>query len=188
LRGFLVFPEGFDAARIRLAWKDYPTVAEGYVLRENVEPIEFAEEAEEEDAADPEAGGRETRDAPEPEPEMEPDDHREPVRDSSADEDEPAQLGSQDSGANAPVASSLSRAMSYRPGAPDAEPSATQRGDETAPRSPMNVKPHAKGKQVSQTARELSEALEPQRSVERSAGGPGEAQLPGLDADDDLGF
>ena len=43
LRGFLVFPEGFDAARIKLTYKDYPAVAEGYILRENVEPIEFSE-------------------------------------------------------------------------------------------------------------------------------------------------
>ena len=188
LRGFLVFPEGFDAARIRLAWKDYPTVAEGYVLRENVEPIEFAEETDEEDQGDPEAGGRETRDAPEPEPEMERDDDRESALEAPADEDEPAQLGSQDIGENVPVASSLSRVMSYRPGAPDAEMSAAQRGDEGAPRSSTNVKLAGNAKQVSQTARELTEALEPEHGVERSAGGPGEAQLPGLDADDDLGF
>ena len=161
---------------------------EGYVLRENVEPIEFAEETDEEDQGDPEAGGRETRDAPEPEPEMERDDDRESALEAPADEDEPAQLGSQDIGENVPVASSLSRAMSYRPGAPDTEMSAAQRGVEGAPRSSTNVKLAGNAKQVSQTARELTEALEPEHGVERSAGGPGEAQLPGLDAADDLGF
>lgn len=188
LRGFLVFPEGFDAARIRLSWKDYPTVAEGYVLRENVEPIEFAEEADEEDQGDPGTGGRETRDAPEPEPEMDPDDDREPAHEATTDEDEPAQLGSHDSGDNPPVASSLSQAMSYRPGMPDTEPSEAQRGDATASRPPVNAKAVGKGKQVSQTTRELSEALEPERGVERTAGGPGEADLPGPDPDDGIGM
>jgi len=60
LRGFLVFPEGFDAARIKLTYKDYPKVAEGYVLRQNVEPIEFMREAQGDEAD--EAGGRETKD------------------------------------------------------------------------------------------------------------------------------
>lgn len=60
LRGFLVFPEGFDAARIKLTYKDYPKVAEGYVLRTHVEPIEFVRKT---DAEEPnEAGGRETKD------------------------------------------------------------------------------------------------------------------------------
>jgi type IV secretory pathway TraG/TraD family ATPase VirD4 len=59
LRGFLVFPEGFDAARIKLTYKDYPKVAEGYVLREHVEPIEFMRETQADEAD--EAGGRETK-------------------------------------------------------------------------------------------------------------------------------
>ena len=78
--------------------------------------------------------------------------------------------------------------MSYRPGMPDAEVSAVQRGDESASRPTMNAKAVGKGKQVSQTTRELSEALEPERGIERTAGGPGEADLPGHDADDGIGM
>lgn len=57
LRGFLVFPEGFDAARIKLTYKDWPKVAEGYVLRENVEPLEFIAMPKGDDV-DAETGGR----------------------------------------------------------------------------------------------------------------------------------
>ena len=63
LRGFLVFPEGFDAARIKLTYKDWPKVAEGYVLRENVQPIEFVPPVD--DAEETEVGGREPRGEPE---------------------------------------------------------------------------------------------------------------------------
>lgn len=64
LRGFLVFPEGFDAARIKLTYKDYPKVADGYVLRENVQPIEFVPPPAD-DAEETEVGGREPRGEPE---------------------------------------------------------------------------------------------------------------------------
>jgi type IV secretory pathway TraG/TraD family ATPase VirD4 len=64
LRGFLVFPEGFDAARIRLTYKDYPKVAEGYILRENVEPIEFISMPKGDDE-DAETGGRDRSGEPE---------------------------------------------------------------------------------------------------------------------------
>ena len=67
LRGFLVFPEGFDAARIRLTYKDYPKVAEGYILRENVEPIEFISMPKGDDE-DAETGGRDRSGEPELEP------------------------------------------------------------------------------------------------------------------------
>lgn len=67
LRGFLVFPEGFDAARIRLTYKDYPKVAEGYILRENVEPIEFIAMPKD-DGEEAETGGRERSGEPELEP------------------------------------------------------------------------------------------------------------------------
>jgi hypothetical protein len=67
-RGILVFPEGFDAARIKLQYKDYPAVAPGYVLRENVEPIEYValdlgDGNEDDEDSSEEAGGRENRDA-----------------------------------------------------------------------------------------------------------------------------
>ncbi len=58
LRGFLVFPEGFDAARIQLRYKDYPSVAAPYEPRENVEPLSFIADDDADDA-NGEAGGRE---------------------------------------------------------------------------------------------------------------------------------
>jgi hypothetical protein len=67
LRGFLVFPEGFDAARIKLTYKDWPKVAEGYVLRENVEPLEFIAMPKD-DGEEAETGGRERSGEPELEP------------------------------------------------------------------------------------------------------------------------
>jgi type IV conjugative transfer system coupling protein TraD len=67
LRGFLVFPEGFDAARIKLTYKDWPKVAEGYVLRENVEPLEFIAMPKD-DGEEAETGGRDRSADPELEP------------------------------------------------------------------------------------------------------------------------
>jgi len=67
LRGFLVFPEGFDAARIKLTYKDWPKVAEGYVLRENVEPLEFIAMPKDE-GEEAETGGRDRSADPELEP------------------------------------------------------------------------------------------------------------------------
>jgi len=67
LRGFLVFPEGFDAARIKLTYKDWPKVAEGYVLRENVEPLEFIAMPKDDDE-EAETGGRDRSADPELEP------------------------------------------------------------------------------------------------------------------------
>jgi type IV conjugative transfer system coupling protein TraD len=66
LRGFLVYPEGFDAARIQLTWRDYPKVAEPYLLRENVEPLAFDKDVNKALFADEEAGGREDNATPEP--------------------------------------------------------------------------------------------------------------------------
>jgi type IV conjugative transfer system coupling protein TraD len=66
LRGFLVYPEGFDAARIRLTWKDYPKVAEPYLLRDNVEPIAFDPEVNKALFDEGEAAGREGNATPEP--------------------------------------------------------------------------------------------------------------------------
>lgn len=60
LEGFIKFPDGFPAARIRLAWKDYPDVAPGFVPRPDMQPVQSrrGEEAFEEDEETGEAGGR----------------------------------------------------------------------------------------------------------------------------------
>ncbi|MGB3796110.1 MAG: type IV secretion system DNA-binding domain-containing protein, partial [Alteraurantiacibacter sp.] len=48
LHGYVKFPEGFPAARIRLTWRDYPQVAEGFVRVREMRAAEFTppEEAE----------------------------------------------------------------------------------------------------------------------------------------------
>jgi hypothetical protein len=40
LHGFVKFPDGFPAARIRLEWEHYPTVAEGFIRRRPGKPDE----------------------------------------------------------------------------------------------------------------------------------------------------
>lgn len=40
LHGFVKFPDGFPAARIRLEWEHYPTVAEGFIERKPAKPDE----------------------------------------------------------------------------------------------------------------------------------------------------
>ncbi len=41
LHGFVKFPDGFPAARVRLEWEHYPTVAEGFILRKPGKPDEL---------------------------------------------------------------------------------------------------------------------------------------------------
>jgi hypothetical protein len=38
MHGFVKFPDGFPAARIRLEWADYPKVAEGFIVRKPGKP------------------------------------------------------------------------------------------------------------------------------------------------------
>lgn len=59
MHGFVKFPDGFPAARIQLEWRNYPQVAEGFLLRPDIQPVRSkrGEEAFEEDGAG-EAGGR----------------------------------------------------------------------------------------------------------------------------------
>ncbi len=40
LHGFVKFPDGFPAARIRLEWEHYPTIAEGFIARKPGKPDE----------------------------------------------------------------------------------------------------------------------------------------------------
>lgn len=59
LHGFVKFPDGFPAARIKLEWQDYPQVAEGFLHRPDPKPVR-SRRAEDlfEDAEEGEAGGR----------------------------------------------------------------------------------------------------------------------------------
>lgn len=60
LHGFVKFPDGFPAARILLEWRDYPKVAEGFILRPNVQPVRSkrAEELFADEGEAGEGGGR----------------------------------------------------------------------------------------------------------------------------------
>ena len=37
--GFVKFPDGFPAARIKLVWRDYPSIAEGFIARPDPKPV-----------------------------------------------------------------------------------------------------------------------------------------------------
>jgi len=59
LHGFVKFPDGFPAARIKLEWKDYPTIAQGFVARPNLQPVRSKRgDVLFEGAEEGEAGGR----------------------------------------------------------------------------------------------------------------------------------
>ena len=187
LRGFLVFPEGFDAARIKLTYKDYPAVAEGYILRENVEPIEFAKPASDDDA-DEVGGGRETKDELEPKVELDHDEDlpRQPTPAPQPDVAAPP-AGSM-SGESPLAAGSLGNTMVFRPGGSPIDAQAQSREPESATKLVPSAQAKTAGQRASQTARELGEALEPESRIERSAGGPNgpEVHGPGLaDGPDD---
>ncbi|AMK20431.1 MULTISPECIES: type IV secretion system DNA-binding domain-containing protein [Sphingobium] len=60
LHGFVKFPDGFPAARLVLHYQDYPSVAQGFVRRKNIQPLRSkrGEGAFEEEPQSGEAGGR----------------------------------------------------------------------------------------------------------------------------------
>lgn len=155
LRGFLVFPEGFDSARIKLTYKDYPKVAEGYVLRAHVEPIEFARDPD--DDAETEGGGRETKDELElvPAPEVE----DEPAKPSPTPRQEELNFAATPAEPTAEPQSSLGRSMiasaeivksssAARAGEPETEPK--------GPRSALKLP----AQRPTRAAREPSEAID----------------------------
>ncbi|CDO38611.1 type IV secretion system DNA-binding domain-containing protein [Novosphingobium sp. KN65.2] len=57
LHGFVKFPDGFPAARIKLTWKDYPAVAEGFERVTRMRACEYVpDEDEDEDSTKGEEG------------------------------------------------------------------------------------------------------------------------------------
>lgn len=58
MHGFVKFPDGFPAARIKLERRDYPKVAEDFLVRENVEPARRRRSEDLVDEEADEAGGR----------------------------------------------------------------------------------------------------------------------------------
>ena len=180
LYGVLVFPEGFDAARIKLQYKDYPAVAPGYVLRENVEPIEYVpldlDDSEDADGdSSEEAGGRENREA------LEADLSRdaEPVPDrapfASPSHDHVARQIEQTAPANLLSPKGMAVQMQFRkqPAGPASGHSVREANRDTA-RSAKPA-PRASGKTASprtaQANRELGENLEPEPRDARSRDG-----------------
>ncbi len=180
LYGVLVFPEGFDAARIKLQYKDYPAVAPGYVLRENVEPIEYValdlDDSEDADGdSSEEAGGRENREA------LEADLSRdaEPVPDrapfASPSHDHVARQIEQTAPANLLSPKGMAVQMQFRkqPAGPASGRSVREASRDTA-RSAKPA-PRASGKTASprtaQANRELGENLEPEPRDARSRDG-----------------
>lgn len=58
MHGFVKFPDGFPAARIKLQRRDYPKVADDFVVRENVEPARRRRSEDLVDEENEEGGGR----------------------------------------------------------------------------------------------------------------------------------
>ena len=175
LRGFLVFPEGFDAARIKLTYKDYPKVAEGYVLRAHVEPIEFARDAD--DDAECEGGGRETKDELELVPAPRVDD--EPAKPQPAPRQEELNFAVTPTEPTAAPQSSLGRSMIASAEIVKSASAARANEPETTSKSPRSAAPKLPAQWATQAARELAEAIDREALDGRGKEPPRE---PGLDA------
>nr|WP_255631049.1 type IV secretion system DNA-binding domain-containing protein [Novosphingobium sp. FKTRR1] len=174
LRGFLVFPEGFDAARIKLTYKDYPKVAEGYVLRQHVEPIEFRREPQVDDGD--EAGGRETKDDLELARDTEPDEALRHARAITPKQEELNFPASPPIGPSDLPVSSLGRSMivSQQIAGGPSQPHA--RDPDAGPKSVLQSTKTATQRQ-SQAARELGEAVDERGRDGRTREGDKEAEL-----------
>ena len=178
LRGFLVFPEGFDAARIKLTYKDYPKVAEGYVLRAHVEPIEFARDAD--DDAETEAGGRENKDEIELFPAPAIDD--EPAKPQPAPRQEELNFAAAQAEPTAAPQSSLGRSMIASAEIVKSASTARANEPETASKAPRSAALKLPAQRATPAARELADAIdreavegrgkEPSREPELNAPAP----------------
>jgi len=162
LRGFLVFPEGFDAARIKLTYKDYPKVAEGYVLRTHVEPIEFARDAD--DDAESEGGGRETKDELElaPAPEVD----GEPAKPNPTPRQEELNFATVQAEPTVAPQPSLGRSMVASAEIVKSAAAARSSEAETAPKTPRSAGLKVPAQRSTQAARELAEAIDRDVSAE----------------------
>jgi type IV secretory pathway TraG/TraD family ATPase VirD4 len=180
LRGFLVFPEGFDAARIKLTYKDYPKVAEGYVLRTHVEPIEFARDAD--DDAETEAGGRETKDELELAPVPESED--ETARPHAAPRQEELNFAATQAEPTAAPQSSLGRSMIASAEIVKSASAARANEPETASKAPRSAALKLPAQRATQAARELAEAIDREAADGRGKDVSRGAEMDGPDHDD----
>ncbi len=174
LRGFLVFPEGLDAARIKLTYKDYPKVAEGYVLRQHVEPIEFMREAQGDEAD--ETGGRETKEELELARDTAPDDALRQARaPTPKQEDLNFPVAPPVGPSDLPV-TSLGRSMIVSQ-AIAGSPSQSQSRESEAGTKPVQQSAKPAPQRQSQVARELGEAVDDRGRDGRTREGATEAAL-----------
>jgi len=181
LRGFLVFPEGFDAARIKLTYRDYPKVAEGYVLRQHVEPIEFMQEAQGDETD--EVGGRETKEDFELARDAAPDEPLRQVRVPVLRQEElNFQVAPPVGPSDLPV-SSLGRSMIVSQAIAGSPSQSPTRDQETGPKSVQQSAKSAPQRQP-QAARELGEAVDDRGHDGRTREGARDAELDGPAIDD----
>ncbi len=61
MHGFVKFPDGFPAARIKLAWRDYPAVADGFQRKHDLVPAIYRPSGADGAEGEGEAGGWEAR-------------------------------------------------------------------------------------------------------------------------------
>lgn len=180
LRGFLVFPEGFDAARIKLTYKDYPKVAEGYVLRAHVEPIEFVRAAD--DDAEGEAGGRETKEELELASAPEVDDK--PAKPHPAPRQEELIFAAAQAEPTAGPQPSLGRSMIASAEIVKSAAAAHAGEPETAPKPHRSAPAKAPAQRSSQASRELTEAIDRESAAGREKERSREPELDAPTPDD----
>lgn len=190
LHGFVVYPQGFDAARIKLTYVHYPVIAAGYDLRENVEPLGYIDI--DEDAADETAGGgREGNAAPEHVPDEQDlseqvEAHRKPMApDTIAPEDDQATPAEE---TQALYSDTVPARYIKNDVPPEPSPAAQDKAEHEVATKPEQTKNAQRN--PDQTSREIGEAFEDERKPSRGNlgnSGPG-SDVPHVADDGDLGI
>lgn len=188
LRGFLVYPEGFDAAHVKLTYKDYPLVAPAYVLRENVVPLEYVSLARKADDEEPaeggeEAGGRTQKPDPEIEPEKE-EEANPKVRRTRGKSAAKTQLAAAKAVPEVPLKpGGMASGMAYKPPENEARPAEQSRDTSTQSKAAQKGAPKAAAR-TAKAAREIGEGLAPEDGERaRESKGPPQQAGPELDSD-----
>lgn len=190
LRGFLVYPEGFDAAHIKLAYKDYPAVAPSYVPRENVEPLEFlpppskTENPDDVDGGD-EAEGRARKSELELEAETpeEADAKARRTRGKTAAKVQPAAAKTPPETPLKP--GGMASGMAFKPPGSDAKPPVQARDSGALSKATRVGPANGTGPRAGKAARELGEGLAPEQADERSPGARSGPQQAGPEFDNE---
>jgi hypothetical protein len=182
LRGFLVFPEGFDAARIKLTTRTIPRSPKA-MFCENVEPIEFMRETQADEAD--EAGGRETKEELELARDTAPDEALRQARTPTLRQEELNFPVAPPIGPSGLPASSLGRSMIVSQAIAGSPSQSQARESEAGPKS-VQQSPKAAPQRQSQAARELGEAVDDRGRDGRTREGAKEAELDSPATDDGL--